>query len=329
MQWKDWSISLHCSTDKNNTLIFRLGSNTIDLNVLSYMCDEIEQTERAAKPLLRKHFHLLSLPLESETWQIEHRQRVGRFIGKKGGNLHAIQEKYDVRVHLINRASTRKLLRIQAQDRNNTDNLQLVVMSTKATPTNTIPTDEIKEEIMEKWNETSDMRCVEKDFALDPTESEKPFQYMNLSFGRQPTMLERRQRIGRFIGRKGENLQGLQDKYHIFVKITNGRTNEKVFRKLIETQNNGEQPEKIQTDDLCLFIKKTDTATKDVIPMDKIKREIIELWNKANEVRVHSTIRIGKGVTERQLQNTTAVPTSSIDFASDQRWQVKKSRRKH
>ena len=63
-----------------NQLIFYLGLTTIDLRVLSHICDDIE-TQQASQP--RNHFHLLTLSYEPETSSFARHRRLGRFIGKK------------------------------------------------------------------------------------------------------------------------------------------------------------------------------------------------------------------------------------------------------
>ncbi|CAF3862409.1 unnamed protein product [Rotaria sp. Silwood1] len=73
--------------------------------------------------------------------------------------------------------------------------------------TNAIPIDEIKQEITEKWEEASEIRFIEREFTFDHTESNKRFQFLPLSFQLELSPEARREIIGRFIGKKGENLR--------------------------------------------------------------------------------------------------------------------------
>ncbi|CAF4440860.1 unnamed protein product, partial [Rotaria magnacalcarata] len=91
----------------NNMLIFHLGKNIIDLNVLSGVCDEIE-SERVNKPVLKKHFYLLTLSFEPNISRHVRRARTGRFIGKGGENVRAMQDKHNVCLKLIDRSSNEK-----------------------------------------------------------------------------------------------------------------------------------------------------------------------------------------------------------------------------
>ncbi|CAF1273845.1 unnamed protein product [Rotaria magnacalcarata] len=138
----------------------KTGMNIIDLNVLSGVCDEIE-SERVNKPVLKKHFYLLTLSFEPNISRHVRRARTGRFIGKGGENVRAMQDKHNVCLQLIDRSSNEKrcqrldeLKKIdEKEDNKNTDDLYLLVTSKTKSITNTIPIEEIEQEITQKWKE--------------------------------------------------------------------------------------------------------------------------------------------------------------------------------
>ncbi|CAF4220927.1 unnamed protein product [Adineta steineri] len=69
------------------------GLNVVDLNVLINICDEIS---------LDKSSETIKLSFELETDFRAHYTRISRFIGKKGQNLNALQDKHDVCLHITN-----------------------------------------------------------------------------------------------------------------------------------------------------------------------------------------------------------------------------------
>ncbi|CAF3539989.1 unnamed protein product [Rotaria sp. Silwood1] len=148
--------------------------------------------------------------------------------------------------------------------------------------TNAIPIDEIKQEITEKWEEASEIRFIEREFTFDHTESNKRFQFLPLSFQLELSPEARREIIGRFIGKKGENLRSLEDKYNIRVHIIKGSFNEKYFRKLIEVQEKSEKQDQNNLDDLYVFITKKNKSIMDLIPINEVKEEIIKKWKEAS-----------------------------------------------
>ncbi|CAM4945726.1 unnamed protein product [Rotaria socialis] len=138
----------------------KTGMNVIDLNVLSSVCDEIE-SDRANEPVLKKHVHLLTLSFEPNISRYIRRARTGRFIGKGGENVRAVQDKYNVCLQLIDRSSNEKRCQRldelkktdEKEDNKNRDALYLLVTSKTKSITNTIPIEEIKQEITQKWKE--------------------------------------------------------------------------------------------------------------------------------------------------------------------------------
>ncbi|CAF4795986.1 unnamed protein product [Rotaria socialis] len=138
----------------------KTGMNIIDLNVLSSVCDEIE-SDRANEPVLKKHVHLLTLSFEPNISRYIRRARTGRFIGKGGENVRAVQDKYNVCLQLIDRSSNEKRCQRldelkttdEKEDNKNRDALYLLVTSKTKSITNTIPIEEIKQEITQKWKE--------------------------------------------------------------------------------------------------------------------------------------------------------------------------------
>ncbi|CAF3721010.1 unnamed protein product [Adineta steineri] len=85
------------------------GLNVIDLNVLINICDEISLDE-TLQPL-DKSSETIKLSFEPETDSRERHRRICRFIRKKGQNLNALQDKYDICIHIINGSSNKTFKR--------------------------------------------------------------------------------------------------------------------------------------------------------------------------------------------------------------------------
>ncbi|CAF3770503.1 unnamed protein product [Rotaria sordida] len=260
-QFKNWTyheLPKRCCSCNGKT-----GLNVIDLNVLGGICEEIESNP-PIKSVSVKPFHVLTFPFESTTKIPERRTRIRRFIGKKGQNLTMLQDKYNVRIHIINRSSNKTLRKNKLM-------------------TDAIPIDEIKREITEKWEEASEIGFIEKEFTFDHTESNKRFQFLSLPFESEVSLETRNDIISRFIGKKGENLRDLENNYNIRIHIIKqGSSNEKYFRQLIEEQEKSEKQDPSNQDDLYVFITKKNKSVTDVIPINEVKEEISKKWKEAS-----------------------------------------------
>ncbi|CAF3674028.1 unnamed protein product [Rotaria sordida] len=279
-QFKNWTyheLPKRCCSCNGKT-----GLNVIDLNVLGGICEEIESNP-PIKSVSVKPFHVLTFPFESTTKIPERRTRIRRFIGKKGQNLTMLQDKYNVRIHIINRSSNKTLRKKISEvenkavkrDMSKADELYLLITAKNKLMTDAIPIDEIKREITEKWEEASEIGFIEKEFTFDHTESNKRFQFLSLPFESEVSLETRNDIISRFIGKKGENLRDLENNYNIRIHIIKqGSSNEKYFRQLIEEQEKSEKQDPSNQDDLYVFITKKNKSVTDVIPINEVKEEI-------------------------------------------------------
>ncbi|CAF5022337.1 unnamed protein product, partial [Rotaria sp. Silwood1] len=281
-QFKNWTyheLPKRCCSCNGKT-----GLNVIDLNVLEGTCEEIELNP-PIKTVIVKPSHVLTFPFESTLTIQERRTRICRFIGKKGQNLTMLHNKYNVRIHIIDRSSHKRLHKKISEVQNKTvkrdlskaDELYLLITAKNKLTIDVIPIDEIKREITEKWEEASEIRFIEKEYTFDHAESSKRFQFLCLPFESEVSMEARKDIIGRFVGKKGEHLHGLENNYNIRIHIIKqGSSNEKYFRQLIEQQDQSNQ------DSLCLFITKKNKSATDVIPINEVKEEISKKWKEAS-----------------------------------------------
>ncbi|UJR19013.1 hypothetical protein I4U23_022143 [Adineta vaga] len=177
----------------------KTGLNIIDINVLINICEEIQSK-------VLKSSYDLALSFELETDFRERRARIGRFIGKKGENLRSLEDKYNIRLHIINNQSSnqkyfQKLIEIQE---NNSEIVYLFLTKKDKSITNEIPIEEIKEQIIEKWKEAN----------IEPIDDEL-FHLVSLSNESKKPFLRYRRKLGYFIGKNGQHLRNLQNQYNI------------------------------------------------------------------------------------------------------------------
>ncbi|CAF4170017.1 unnamed protein product [Adineta steineri] len=347
------------------------GLNVIDLNVLINICDEIS---------LDKSSETINLSFEPETDSRECHRRISRFIGKKGQNLNTLQDKYDVGIHITNGSSNKAFKRNTklenvAKLRNivNLDKLDVLIRRKHPSlTTDTISMDEIKQELNAKWKEASEFEFIQKELSFDHNH----FQFVCLSFESERSLHERREIIGRFIGKKGENLRSLEDQYNIRLHIMNDATfNRKHIQKIVNEQNennfyflsllfeseislqgrrrkisrfigkNGEHirglqdkyniriqivdqsfsrkivqkkfakiQDKDKLDKLYLLVTNKNKITTEKIRIVKIKEDINKLWENEEEIN---------NLNHTQSSELNFLSMSSIQLNSDNRWNKK------
>lgn len=171
-----------------------LGLNVINLNILRSTCEKIlsEQPEKL------KSSYELTLLFEPEADFQERRLRLGRFYGRKGEHLNVLQHKYNVHIHLKIHFPSRPTLRKQKVT--NPNEVQVLITWQDKTITERIPIEKLTEEINEKWEESSEVRFIQKQLTFDQNQ----LHFVSLSFESNLSDDERRDAIGRFIGKKGE-----------------------------------------------------------------------------------------------------------------------------
>ncbi|CAF1180607.1 unnamed protein product [Adineta steineri] len=250
----------------------KTGFHVIDLNVLINICNEIA-SEKTLQPL-EKYFRVFTLPFEPESNVQKRQKRTSRFIGKKGQNLKALKEKYNVHIHVINALSSKilfkKFLNIQhdfeIQRIMYLDELYVLIRGRARLTTDKNLIDEIQQEINEIWNESSETRFIEREFSFNHNR----FQFVHLSFASKHSMEERPKIIGQFIGQKGVNLRRLEHQYNIRLHVVNSKSlNENNFQQIIGEKNKN---------NFYLFITKKHLSIRNQIPIDIIKKEIGNLW---------------------------------------------------
>lgn len=242
-----------------------LGLNVIDLNILRSTCEKIlsEQPEKL------KTSYELTLSFEPEADFHERRLRLGRFYGKKGEHLKVLQHKYNVHIHLKIHFPSRPTSRKRKVT--NPNAVQVLITRQDKTITERIPIEKLTEEINEKWEESSEVRFIQKQFTF----SQNQWQFVSLSFESNLSVDERRDAIGRFIGKKGEYLRPFEDQHNIRLYIVDSQTkNRKYCLKLIEIQEDNPNI-------VYLFITKKDKSIADEIPIEQVKEQIIEKWKQA------------------------------------------------
>ncbi|CAF1428630.1 unnamed protein product [Adineta steineri] len=355
----------------SNKCIVHSRLNVIDLNVLINICDEIS---------LDKSSETINLSFEPETDSRECHRRISRFIGKKGQNLNTLQDKYDVGIHITNGSSNKAFKRNTklenvAKLRNivNLDKLDVLIRRKHPSlTTDTISMDEIKQELNAKWKEASEFEFIQKELSFDHNH----FQFVCLSFESERSLHERREIIGRFIGKKGENLRSLEDQYNIRLHIMNDATfNRKHIQKIVNEQNennfyflsllfeseislqgrrrkisrfigkNGEHirglqdkyniriqivdqsfsrkivqkkfakiQDKDKLDKLYLLVTNKNKITTEKIRIVKIKEDINKLWENEEEIN---------NLNHTQSSELNFLSMSSIQLNSDNRWNKK------
>ncbi|CAF3889593.1 unnamed protein product [Rotaria sp. Silwood1] len=259
-----------------------------------------------------RRFQFLSLPFESGVSLEARHDIISHFTGKKGENLHGLENNYNIYIDIIKEGSSNgtyfpQLIEEQEknekQDSSNQDDLYLFITKKNKSVTDVIPINEVKEVISKKWKEAS----------IEPPDLQGPFYFLPLSFESRMSFLARYRKIGRFIGKKGKNLRTFQDKYNIHIHIVNQRSCKNVRRRLVKAQ--GED----NTDNLRLLITSKNKSTMDRIPIDKIKQEIILQWRNGNKGRV--------GNNGKKSSKSNFLTITSTELTFDDRWHPKRNRR--
>ncbi|CAF0783631.1 unnamed protein product [Adineta steineri] len=264
------------------------GLNIIDLNVLINICDEIV-LNRLKEPKIDKTFYVCTLPFESEVNFRQRQARIGRFVGKKGETLIALQDKYDVHVYLINKRSNRGFIKrcLNLKDLGELHyiiygpNQYVLIKRKNKLMLDTIPIDEIKQEIIKKWEETNESQLLEREMTFDQNQ----FQIVSLSFIPRPyRMFERYETMERFLGEKNENLHKLEDQYNVRLHVIKNDCfcfKYKYFQKLLQIQENN-------FDQFFIVITKKNKSITNEIPIDEIKERITKQWKMENIELINS-----------------------------------------
>ncbi|CAF4083399.1 unnamed protein product [Rotaria sp. Silwood2] len=133
---------------------------------------------------------------------------------------------------------------------------------------------------------------------------------MVLSFKPTLNSEERRIKTGHFIGKNGQYIRALQDKYNICMNIVNKYSSAKLRQKFLE--NNVNQ--------LCLLLKTRSKPGNVPISIDEIKQILTEKWNETSECISF----------RRQYRFSCTRPIKShsesrswIEFNCDDRWRPK------
>jgi len=109
--------------------------------------------EATIEPIDDELYHMLAFSYESNTSSRKQRQKVGHFIGRDGCHFRDLQDKYNVNIHIVDNSSRRTLRKKLAkiQDEREVDKLYLLITNKDKSSTNTIPIDEIEQDLMKRW----------------------------------------------------------------------------------------------------------------------------------------------------------------------------------
>ncbi|CAF1372576.1 unnamed protein product [Adineta steineri] len=176
--------------------------------------------------------------------------------------------------------------------------------------TDTISMDEIKQELNAKWEEASEFEFIRKELFFDHNH----FQFVCLSFESELSLHECRKIIGRFIGKNGEHIRGLQDKYNIRIQIVDQSFSRKIVQKKF-----AKIQDKDKLDKLYLLIRNKNKIITEKIRIDMIKEDINKLWK--NEEKTNN-------LNHTQSSELNFLSMSSIELNSDNRWNKKKGTRR-
>jgi hypothetical protein len=128
------------------------------------MCYEIEP-ELPCEQESNESVRLIMLPFGSTFNLVERRRKIGILIGKKGRHVSALQNKYNVRVNIVIESSSMQLRRNLTELLGNngtrrmhyaSNELYLIVTKMDTSVKETIPIDEIKQVLTEKWNKINE-----------------------------------------------------------------------------------------------------------------------------------------------------------------------------
>jgi hypothetical protein len=132
--------------------------------ILRDICYEIE-SELPCEQESNEPVYLIMLPLGSTFNLGECRRKIGLLIGKKGRHVSAVQNKYNVRVNIVIQSSSMQLRQdlIKLLDNNEkgrmhyaSNELYLIVTKMDTSVKETIPIDEIKQVLTEKWKKINE-----------------------------------------------------------------------------------------------------------------------------------------------------------------------------
>ncbi|CAF1108961.1 unnamed protein product [Adineta ricciae] len=157
--------------------------------------------------------------------------------------IDTLRNKYDVHIHIIDRSSSKVLIKKSINVRNkdgieetvSADKFRVLIRRKSKLTTDIIPFDEIEQEISEKLEEASKFRFIQKEFTFD---EKGQFQLVCLPFELTLSSEEICRTVRRSIMKKGENLRSLEDQYNIRLHIIkNEKLNSKYFEKIVKQQN--------------------------------------------------------------------------------------------
>ncbi|CAF3426008.1 unnamed protein product [Rotaria sp. Silwood2] len=158
--------------------MFILGLNTIDPIILENICNEI-QLEQFGDRKPPKPVYMMFLSFQSALDAKERLRQSGRFIGKNGQYLRRFEDKYNVRVNIVNRSSSKKLRQKLIEIKNKTgkqltnelEGIYLLLTKKNTSVKSTISIDEIKQLIKKKWNEISEDMQIQRQHRLKHAKS--------------------------------------------------------------------------------------------------------------------------------------------------------------
>ncbi|UJR06573.1 hypothetical protein I4U23_010857 [Adineta vaga] len=264
------------------------GLNIIDHNVLINICDEIV-LDRLKEQKIDKTVYVCILPFESEANFEQRQAKTGCFVGKKGENLITLQDKYDIHIHLVSKRSNRGFIKrcLNIKDRSEMHciiygpNQYVLIQRKNKLMLNTNPIDEIKQEIIKKWEETNENQLIEKELSFDQNQ----FQFVSLSYiVKHRSIIKHYEIMDRFLGEKNENLHKLEDQYNVRLHVLKADCfsfKYKYFQKLLQIPEGN-------FDHFFIVITKKNKLITNEIPIDEIKEQIIKQWKIENIESINS-----------------------------------------
>jgi transcription antitermination factor NusA-like protein len=247
----------------------KLIRGAIPIDKIKQEIDEIWE-EASETRLIQKQFtfdqnqfQFVSLSFESGLSSEDQSDITGRFIGKKGENLRNLEDEYNIRLHLINHQSSnrkyfQKLIEVQE---NQPDVFYLFITKKDKSITDEFSIEEIKEKILQKWQEAT----------IEPIDDEI-FHILSLSNESEKSLQGDRRKLGCFIGKNGQHLRDLENKYNIKIQIMNSFSTKKIQKRLAKIQD------KDTFNKIYLLITHKDKSTKGEILIESIAEELTELW---------------------------------------------------
>ncbi|CAF1479827.1 unnamed protein product [Adineta steineri] len=127
----------------------------------------------------------------------------------------------------------------------------------------------VKERIIQEWKEAN----------IEPIDLFEPYHFLSLLFESEISLQERRRKIGRFIGKNGQHIRDLQDKYNIRIQIEDQSSSRKIIQKKF-----AKIQDKDKLDKLYLLITNKNKIITKKIRIDMIEEDINKLWEKEEEI---------------------------------------------